>query len=335
VDHLHYFPFGEVWLEERPSSLPADYFFTAKEFDPETGFYNFGARYLDPRFSKWMTADSALGDYLSNKGAGSSHAPLNISLYSYGWYNPATVRDPDGACVNDPLSLCTGYWGAPPTAGTTYSMYQDPEGIQDMLNFTGGTYRADPQVWEMERQIDVGTQLQLSIWNGRQMRKFYDQANAAPGTPVDFVVDRVAMNMNTLEAIKTSAWPFGRVSAIVTGTITAGKDGTYTVSGTLQIKNKWYSWRQDETSWFGNYGLARLGENRNGPNRGDMTLYNWQSKFELGWDKRIKGKLGANEGVPWSHEANGQVEVTFQRPYRFQAHGTRQPPVDPCGGPCP
>ena len=61
VDALHYFPFGEVWLEERPSSLPADYFFTAKEFDPETGFYNFGARYLDPRFSKWMTADPALG----------------------------------------------------------------------------------------------------------------------------------------------------------------------------------------------------------------------------------------------------------------------------------
>jgi RHS repeat-associated protein len=105
VDHLHYFPFGEVWLEERPSSLPTDYFFTAKEFDPETGFYDFGARYLDPRFSKWMTADPALGDYLSNKGAGSSHAPLNISLYSYGWNNPATVRDPDGACVNDPLSL--------------------------------------------------------------------------------------------------------------------------------------------------------------------------------------------------------------------------------------
>jgi len=38
VDAIHYFPYGEVWLEERPSSLPADYFFTAKEFDPETGF---------------------------------------------------------------------------------------------------------------------------------------------------------------------------------------------------------------------------------------------------------------------------------------------------------
>jgi RHS repeat-associated protein len=76
VDAIHYFPFGEVWLEERPSSLPADYFFTAKEFDPETGFYDFGARYLDPRFSKWMTADPALGSYLP--GAGNANASLPL-----------------------------------------------------------------------------------------------------------------------------------------------------------------------------------------------------------------------------------------------------------------
>jgi RHS repeat-associated protein len=79
VDAVHYFPFGEVWLEERPSSLPEEYFFTAKEFDPETGFYYFGARYLDPRFSKWMTADPALGAYLS--GGGGMLQPKNLALY--------------------------------------------------------------------------------------------------------------------------------------------------------------------------------------------------------------------------------------------------------------
>jgi hypothetical protein len=31
-------------------------------------FYDFGARYLDPRFSKWMTADPALGSYLAGAG---------------------------------------------------------------------------------------------------------------------------------------------------------------------------------------------------------------------------------------------------------------------------
>jgi RHS repeat-associated protein len=93
-----------VWLEERPSSLPADYFFTAKEFDPETGFYNFGARYLDPRFSKWMTADPALGSYLpdagianaSLPGVGGAFRPTNLAVYGYGHQNPATLIDPDG-----------------------------------------------------------------------------------------------------------------------------------------------------------------------------------------------------------------------------------------------
>jgi RHS repeat-associated protein len=118
ADALHYFPFGEVWLEERPSSLPADYFFTAKEFDSETGFYNFGARYLDPRFSKWMTADPALGKYLPGvgkavayqfptlanswrghpdlPGLGGAFQSQNMAVYTYGHSNPATLIDRDG-----------------------------------------------------------------------------------------------------------------------------------------------------------------------------------------------------------------------------------------------
>jgi len=61
TEHTHYFPFGEVWLDERPAALPVPYLFTGKEFDPETGFYDFGARHLNPRFSKWMSANPALG----------------------------------------------------------------------------------------------------------------------------------------------------------------------------------------------------------------------------------------------------------------------------------
>jgi RHS repeat-associated protein len=96
ADALHYFPFGEVWLEERPSSLPADYFFTAKEFDPETGFYDFGARYLDPRFSKWMTADPALGQYLNGKLNSGVYSPSHLALFAYVHHNPLIFLDPTG-----------------------------------------------------------------------------------------------------------------------------------------------------------------------------------------------------------------------------------------------
>jgi RHS repeat-associated protein len=127
VDAVHYFPYGEVWLEERPSSLPADYFFTAKEFDPETGFYDFGARYLDPRFSKWMTADPALATYLPGTGKsvanrspslannwrsnpdlpgrGGAFQPQNLAAYTYGHSNPATLIDRDGNVTGEKVAI--------------------------------------------------------------------------------------------------------------------------------------------------------------------------------------------------------------------------------------
>ena len=93
AEHTHYFPYGEVWLQERPST-PVPYLFSSKEFDPETGLYDFGSRYLNPRLALWMTTDPALGDYLSGKGI---QTPPNLALYGYSFNNPATFWDPDGA----------------------------------------------------------------------------------------------------------------------------------------------------------------------------------------------------------------------------------------------
>ena len=117
VDHILYFPFGEVWVEERPKSLPEEFFFTAKELDPETGFYDFGARYLNP-LSKWMSTDPALGAFLPKAGKdiayrspsatnrwrahvdlpglGGAFEPTNLATYAYSHHNPATLTDPTG-----------------------------------------------------------------------------------------------------------------------------------------------------------------------------------------------------------------------------------------------
>jgi RHS repeat-associated protein len=99
AEHIHYFPYGEVWLNELPNSAPVPYLFSAKELDPETSFYDFGARYLDPRFSKWMSTDPALGRYLSGEAAGGLTAPVNFALYTYGRNSPMVYADPNGALV--------------------------------------------------------------------------------------------------------------------------------------------------------------------------------------------------------------------------------------------
>jgi RHS repeat-associated protein len=44
--------------------------FTGKEWDSETGLYYFGARYLNPQTSMWLSADPAMGEYIPQ-------APIN------------------------------------------------------------------------------------------------------------------------------------------------------------------------------------------------------------------------------------------------------------------
>jgi RHS repeat-associated protein len=44
---------------------------TGKELDSETGLYYYGARYLDPRVSRWISGDPALGEYVPQAGKGS------------------------------------------------------------------------------------------------------------------------------------------------------------------------------------------------------------------------------------------------------------------------
>jgi RHS repeat-associated protein len=86
VQHLEYIPFGEVFIDERPttSSWSTPYKFNAKELDEETGLYYYGARYYDPRTSVWISADKMAEKY------------PNFSSYVYCKQNPINRTDPDG-----------------------------------------------------------------------------------------------------------------------------------------------------------------------------------------------------------------------------------------------
>ena len=76
----------------------------------ETGLYYYGARYLDPKYSRWLSGDPALGDYIpkapiddeSKKhneklpGMGGVFNVVNLHLYHYAGNNPVKYTDPDG-----------------------------------------------------------------------------------------------------------------------------------------------------------------------------------------------------------------------------------------------
>jgi RHS repeat-associated protein len=80
--------------------------FTSKELDEETGFYYFGARYLDAEAGRWLSVDPALGEYLNSPtGEGGILNHINLNVYHYSGNNPLTYIDPDGKKQNKAQEL--------------------------------------------------------------------------------------------------------------------------------------------------------------------------------------------------------------------------------------
>jgi RHS repeat-associated protein len=112
-ERLEYTPYGELWIDWRSDLAPEDatpFRFTGKELDAETGLYYYGARYLDPKTSRWLSGDPAMGEYFPSApvndearkrngnlpGQGGVFNYVNLHAYHYAGNNPVKYVDPDG-----------------------------------------------------------------------------------------------------------------------------------------------------------------------------------------------------------------------------------------------
>ena len=64
---------------------------------PQGNIY-MGARYLDPKYSRWISVDPALGEYASGSdaGCGGIYNHVNLNLYHYAGNNPIKYTDSSG-----------------------------------------------------------------------------------------------------------------------------------------------------------------------------------------------------------------------------------------------
>ena len=98
--HLEYFPFGEIWIEESTNRQRTPYLFAGNELDEETGLTYFGGRYYEPRTSLWISADPVMDQYLDGYHLGGVYNWRNLSVYGYAYQNPLKYTDINGNVVD-------------------------------------------------------------------------------------------------------------------------------------------------------------------------------------------------------------------------------------------
>jgi len=95
-----------IAIRQRPAFGGERRNFTSKVLDTETGLYYYGARYLDPKTSRWMSADPAVSDYLPSApvndeakkrngnlpGQGGVFNYVNLHVYHYAGNNPVKYQ---------------------------------------------------------------------------------------------------------------------------------------------------------------------------------------------------------------------------------------------------
>jgi len=89
VQQIEYMPFGESYVDWRELSWNTPYRFTGKEQDPETGLYDYGARYYDAKIGRFMSVDPLAADFAS------------WTPYHYVHNNPLRYTDPNGLSADD------------------------------------------------------------------------------------------------------------------------------------------------------------------------------------------------------------------------------------------
>jgi RHS repeat-associated protein len=139
-----------MWVERGTSKLDDNktpFRFTGKRLDEETGLYYYGARYLDPQTSRWLSTDPAMGEYIPQApvneearrrngnlpGMGGVFNTVNLHVYHYAGNNPVKYVDPDGEALETPWDIANAVLGYV----CAYISFRNGEYLDGAINLLG------------------------------------------------------------------------------------------------------------------------------------------------------------------------------------------------------
>ena len=85
VKRLEYEPFGTTYVDE--GTTDTNYRFTGKELIDETGLYDYGSRFYDPKLGRFIQPDTIVTN---------PSDPQDLNRYTYAGNNPLKYTDPSG-----------------------------------------------------------------------------------------------------------------------------------------------------------------------------------------------------------------------------------------------
>ena len=128
TQHMEYLPFGELLVDEHLNSHNSPFKFNAKELDPETGNYYYGARYYSQKYNLMLSVDPMYELYPS------------FSPYAYTLQNPIIHTDPTGMVVEPIYDTNGNHLGNTKEGFTGEVLIYDNAGgpLPDFENMTAG-----------------------------------------------------------------------------------------------------------------------------------------------------------------------------------------------------
>ncbi len=159
VQHLHYLPWGEDYVDQRTTNWSALHTFSAKERDTETGLTYFGARYYSSNLSIWLSVDPMSDKYPS------------LSPYVYCADNPVKLTDPDGRWipgVDDDNNIIV--------------TQEEGDDINSFKKFMGTAY-SDEEIQNMYNGSTENGIINLTKTYGREFQIMTDALNDAYNNP--------------------------------------------------------------------------------------------------------------------------------------------------------